>query len=135
MKAVPNTQLYPGFFASLNNLITLGYIHAHGLSTLESDQFEAKAIADVFGDPGQQPPVTAAKSLFGNLGAGSGIVEVIASLKALGGNLFPIANLSSLDSNCPINPCTDATTPAGTSFVSANVTPQGQASAVQISLM
>ena len=111
---------------------SIGHIHAHGLSTPESDQQEAQAIADVFGNPSEQPPVTTAKGNFGNIGAGSGMVETVASLKALGGDLFPIRNLESLDNRCPINACTESGIAAGDEFINVNVTPQGQASAVRI---
>ncbi|TWU55344.1 beta-ketoacyl-[acyl-carrier-protein] synthase family protein [Rubripirellula reticaptiva] len=114
---------------------SIGHIHAHGLGTIECDRQEAEAIAEVFGNPSEQPPITTAKGHMGNLGAGGGMVEVIASLKALGGNLFPIRNLTNLDAACPINACVDTTTPAGTSFINVNVTPQGQASATRIALL
>ncbi|MEM9587993.1 MAG: beta-ketoacyl-[acyl-carrier-protein] synthase family protein [Planctomycetota bacterium] len=111
----------------------IGHIHAHGLGTVESDRQEAAAIADVFGDAADQPPVTTAKGHFGNLGAGGGMVEAIASLNALGKPLFPIRNLETLDPSCPINAVTqDNPADAGESFVSLNVTPQGQASAIRI---
>jgi 3-oxoacyl-[acyl-carrier-protein] synthase II len=111
---------------------SIGHIHAHGLGSLPCDQQEAAAIAAVFGSADSQPPVTTAKGHIGNLGAGGGMVEIIASLRSLGGNLFPIRNLVDLDPSCPINATTDANIPAGDSFVSANITPQGQASATMI---
>lgn len=111
---------------------SIGHIHAHGLSTPESDSQEANAIASVFGDVKDQPPVTTAKGHFGNLGAGGGMVELVASLSALGGDLFPIRNLKDLGSDCPINACTEAGVPAGDEFINVNVTPQGQASAVRV---
>ncbi len=111
---------------------TIGHIHAHGLGTQECDRQESEAIAEVFGPPSDQPPVTTAKGNFGNLGAGGGMAEAVASLWALGGTLFPILNCESLDPLCPINACTDNDTPAGDEFISTNITPQGQASAVRI---
>ena len=78
---------------------SIGHIHAHGLGTVEGDQQEAAAIADVFGSPDQQPPVTTAKGHFGNLGAGGGMVEMVASVLSLGGELFPIRNLKILTIN------------------------------------
>ncbi len=111
---------------------SIGHIHAHGLGTPKSDQQEAMAIEAVFGEPGIQPPVTTAKGHIGNLGAGGGMVETVASLKALGGDLFPIRNLANLDEHCPINACTEDGVPAGEDFINLNVTPQGQASAVRI---
>ncbi len=111
---------------------SVGHLHAHGLATQQCDRMEAEAIAEVFGPPQQQPPVTTAKGHIGNLGAGGGMVEAVASLKALGGNLFNIRNCDSLDPACPINACVEGETPAGESFISANISPQGQASAVRI---
>ncbi|TWT71937.1 beta-ketoacyl-[acyl-carrier-protein] synthase family protein [Crateriforma conspicua] len=110
----------------------IGHINAHGLGTPQSDAGEAAAIAQVFGDASSQPPVTTVKGHFGNLGAGGGMVEAIASLCSLGDDLFPIRNLTDLDSNCPINAVTGSGIPSGDSFISVNVTPQGQASSVHI---
>lgn len=111
---------------------SIGHLHAHGLGTVEGDQQEAAAIAEIFGEPSVQPPVTTAKGHFGNLGAGGGMVEMVASVLALGGDLFPIQNLKALDEKCPINACQDSGVPAGDSFISVNVTPQGQATAIRI---
>ncbi|TWT76419.1 3-oxoacyl-[acyl-carrier-protein] synthase 2 [Planctomycetes bacterium CA13] len=111
---------------------SIGHINAHGLGTIESDRDEAAAIADVFGASKDQPPVTTAKGHFGNLGAGGGMVEIVASLDSLGDELFTILNCNDLDPECPINACMESGTPAGDEFVNVNVTPQGQASAVRI---
>lgn len=111
---------------------SIGHVHAHGLGTVESDRQEAGAVRDVFGPPEQQPPITTLKGHIGNIGAGSGMVETVASLYALGGELFPIRNLDQLDEACPINVCRSAGVPAGDQFINVNVTPQGQASAVRI---
>lgn len=110
----------------------VGHIHAHGLGTLESDAQEAAAIRDVFGSPSDQPPVTTAKGNIGNLGGGGGMVEMIASLKALDGTLFPILNCQSPADDCPINACVNDSTAAGSQFINVNITPQGQASAIRI---
>ncbi len=112
---------------------SIGHLHAHGLGDPGCDRQEAEAICEVFGKVSDQPPVTTAKGHFGNLGAGGGMVEIIASLGSLGGVLFPIRNLQQLDPACPINACAESV-PAGSSFLSANVTPQGQASAVRVQL-
>jgi|LakMenEpi03Aug12_release.lakeMendotaPanAssembly.Ray.scaffolds.fasta_scaffold24329_4 3-oxoacyl-[acyl-carrier-protein] synthase II len=107
----------------------LGHVHAHGLSTIHCDSEEAQAIRDRLGDV----PVVAAKSQMGNLGAGSGMVEMIASLMALEHNqLFPIANYETPDPACPINAVTQFGQAAGTAFLNLNCSPQGQASAVII---
>jgi len=111
----------------------IGHVHAHGLSTRSCDVDEAKAINDVFGDRAEKVPVTAAKSYFGNLGAGSGIVELIASLLAIrDGRLFPVLNYETPDPDCAISVATGDDVPAGSNFVTVNVTPQGQAAAVLV---
>ena len=77
--------------------------------------------------------MVAAKSYFGNLGAGSGMVELIASLLALrAGPLFPTLNYETPDAQCPIHVVRDNSTPAGKRFIKVNVTPQGQASGVMV---
>jgi len=109
----------------------IGHVHAHGLGTTACDQQEAEAIQAVLGD---QVPVTAAKSYMGNLGAGGGMVEAIASVMALQhGTLFPTLNCEQQDPACPIRVLTEPGTPAGDCFINLNVTPQGQASGVLIS--
>jgi 3-oxoacyl-[acyl-carrier-protein] synthase II len=111
----------------------LGHLHGHGLSTRTTDVEEARAINRVFGDWAKSLPVVAAKGHFGNLGAGSGVVELIASVMALGhGGLFPILNYESPDPECPIAGVRESGVEAGSSFVNLNVTPQGQASAVAV---
>lgn len=109
----------------------VGHLHAHGLSTRTADVEESRAIVEVFGHRGKPLPVTAAKSYFGNLGAGSGMVELVASLLALHHDrLFPLLNYETPDPECPVAAVTDTQQAAGSSFVALNVTPQGQASAV-----
>ena len=107
----------------------LGHVHAHGLSTRQGDAEEATALAELIGE---RTPVVAAKSYFGNLGAGSGVVELISSVMAMNRNqLFPILNYETPDPACPIR-AAQAGDPPGDCFVNLNVTPQGQAAAVAI---
>jgi 3-oxoacyl-[acyl-carrier-protein] synthase II len=110
----------------------LGHLHAFGASTLLGDRDEAAAFGDVLGDAARTIPVVAAKSHFGNLGGGSGLVECIASLLAVrAGTLFPLLNHESADPECPIRPARSGD-PAGESFISSAVTPQGPAGTVVI---
>ena len=110
---------------------SIGHINAHGLSTGLCDIDEANAIRNVFGD--RRIPVTAAKSYFGNLGAGSGAVELIASVLALQENkLFPILNNASCDPECPITPVREFGVAPGDSFIKLCVSPLAQASAILI---
>lgn len=107
----------------------VGHIHAHGVGTVWGDQAEAEAIHDIF--DGVSVPVTAAKSYFGNLGAGSGMVEAISSTLALKDELFPILNYANPDPNCPIHGVAEPSSP-GDRFISISVSPQGQASAIAV---
>ncbi|MCO6455944.1 MAG: beta-ketoacyl-[acyl-carrier-protein] synthase family protein [Pirellulaceae bacterium] len=109
----------------------VGHLHAHGLGTHRSDAQEARGIAAVFGP--HSVPVVAAKSCFGNLGAGGGMVELIASVLALRNDrLFPVLNYETPDPDCPLRVVTGSDTPAGGSFINLSLTPQGQASAVLV---
>ena len=111
----------------------IGHLHAHGLSTHSGDAEEAWAITEVFGARSKPIPVTAAKSYFGNLGAGGGMVELISSVLALShGWLFPVLNYQTPDPACPVSVATSADAEPGSSFINLNVTPQGQASAVLV---
>ena len=111
----------------------VGHIHAHGLGTRGSDSAEAQAICQVLGDRTPRTPVVAAKSYFGNLGAGSGVVEAMASTLALQhGRLFPVLNYETADPECPIAVVTSHRAKPGRSFLNLSVTAQGQASCVMI---
>jgi 3-oxoacyl-[acyl-carrier-protein] synthase II len=105
------------------------FVNAHGLSTRSSDAEESWAINQVFGSRGKPIPVVAAKSYFGNLGAGSGMVELIAGVLAIHRErLFPVLNYRTPDPQCPVAVVTDESISPGRSFVNLSVTPQGQAS-------
>ena len=108
----------------------IGHVNAHGLSTVADDRAEARAIRAVLGDV----PVTAPKSLFGNLGAGSGAVEMAASLLAFEHDLVPSTlNYEYPDPECPVNvihgkPLAGATATA----LLVNRAPMGQSAALVI---
>jgi 3-oxoacyl-[acyl-carrier-protein] synthase II len=109
----------------------IGHIHAHGLGTQKSDQDEAHAINTIFGECSGNVPVTAAKSFFGNLGAGGGLAELICSLLALRhGRLFPVLNYETPDPNCPLRLVTGEGADPGDSVLNISFTMQGQASCV-----
>lgn len=111
----------------------IGHLHAHGLATRICDAAESRAIDQVFGQRNKPVPVISAKSYFGNLGAGGGVVELISSVLALNqGRLFRTLNYETPDPECAISVCTSNEAPAGDSFINVSVTPQGQASAVAV---
>ena len=110
----------------------IGHVSAHGLGNRRSDATEAQAITDVFGCRNEPIPVCAAKGFFGNLGAGAGAVELIASVLALGKRtLFPTPHHEVAGPDCPIHIAT-AEEPSGDSFVKIAVNPQGQTSALLV---
>jgi 3-oxoacyl-[acyl-carrier-protein] synthase II len=112
----------------------LGHVSAHAMGTTDGDIEEAAALGDALGDYASSVPVVAAKSFFGNLGAGGGVVETIASLLALGeGRLFPSLNYATPDAACRLNVSRGDPPPAaGASFLKLSVTPQGQAAALVV---
>lgn len=78
----------------------IGHVNAHGMGTTDDDQIEAQAIRAELGDV----PVTAIKSYFGYLGAGSGAVEMAASVLAFQHKQVPrTLNYETPDPACPIN--------------------------------
>jgi 3-oxoacyl-[acyl-carrier-protein] synthase II len=93
---------------------------------------EAEGIRDALGAAAGSVPTVAAKSHFGNLGGGSGLVECVASILALQrGELFPLLNHTTPDAACGLRAATRGDA-AGDVFVSTSVTPQGQSGSVVI---
>jgi 3-oxoacyl-[acyl-carrier-protein] synthase II len=94
------------------------------------DRAEAAAIRAELGDV----PVTAAKGSFGHLGAGSGVVELAASVLALEHGLVPqTLNYETPDPACPVNVVHGgplAGRPA--TAIAVNVCSTGQAAAVVV---
>jgi 3-oxoacyl-[acyl-carrier-protein] synthase II len=109
----------------------LGHVAAHGLGTIEGDAAEAAGLIDALGEASKRVPVVALKSYFGNLGAGSGVVELIGSLLALEhGSLPQTLNYETPDPACALQVTREPGAPAGDSSLVVSVTPQGQAAAV-----
>ena len=65
----------------------IGYINAHGTSTILGDKTEAKAIREIWGDG--CPPVSSIKSQIGHLLSASGAVEAIATILMLENGTIP----------------------------------------------
>lgn len=114
----------------------VGHVNAHGLGTKDVDLCEALAIHDVFGDDlGRRVPVTAPKSFLGNSGAGSGTLELAASLVALSHGVIPATlNYEHPDPEMPpLNIVTGHPRPAANKVVlNVNVSRIGQASAAVV---
>jgi 3-oxoacyl-[acyl-carrier-protein] synthase II len=79
------------------------HINAQGYSAIESDAWEARGLQEVFGKTRRPVPVFAAKSYFGNLGAGSSTTELAASILALEHQTVPATlNYEEPDPDCPV---------------------------------
>ena len=108
----------------------VGFVVAHGLSTVDDDRIEAQAIRDMLGDV----PVTAPKSYFGHLGAGAGSLEAALSVLSLEhGQVPPTLNYEQPDPQCPINVIHGRPMPLGrpTALILSH-TRHGQAMAVVV---
>jgi 3-oxoacyl-[acyl-carrier-protein] synthase II len=110
----------------------IGHVNAHGQSTREDDPVEARAIRETLGDT----PVTALKSYFGNLGHGSGMVELAISVIALEkGVVPPTLNYETPDPECPVNVTTKISPTSKSAFIKLNHNTTGQAAAAIISAL
>ena len=109
------------------------HVHAHGIGIPHSDEAEAQALNEVLRGS-DSVPVTAAKSYFGNLGAGSAAVELICSLLALDRQqLFPIRNLKAPLESIRWQPARADSSP-GQAVMHNSFTQQGQAASLVVAL-
>ncbi len=82
----------------------IGYINAHGTSTLYNDKFETLAIKKVFGEHAYKLAVSSTKSMTGHaLGAAGGIEAVISILAMTKNTLPPTINYENPDPDCDLD--------------------------------
>jgi len=82
----------------------IGYINAHGTSTVPNDKAETAAIKTVFGEGAYQVPVSSTKSMTGHLlGAGGGIEAIACILAMKNGILPPTINYENPDPDCDLD--------------------------------
>ena len=82
----------------------IGYINAHGTSTVLGDVVETRAIKSVFGQYAYQLPVSSTKSMTGHMLGAAGAVEAIFSVLALRDQVIPpTINLDEPDAECDLD--------------------------------
>ena len=82
----------------------IGYLNAHGTSTVLNDKSETAAIKRVFGQAAYKLPISSTKSMTGHLLGGAGALEAIACIKALlTGIIPPTINYETPDPACDLD--------------------------------
>ncbi|MBV9322350.1 MAG: beta-ketoacyl-ACP synthase II [Chloroflexi bacterium] len=85
-------------------LSDVGYINAHGTSTLYNDRFETAAIKDVFGEHAARLAVSSTKSMTGHMFGAAGAMEAVACVKSVHtGWLPPTINYATPDPECDLD--------------------------------
>jgi 3-oxoacyl-[acyl-carrier-protein] synthase II len=82
----------------------IGYVNAHGTSTIENDRAETLALKNALGDAAPHVPVSSTKSMTGHAVAAAGAIELIASVLALRDQVLPpTINLDTPDPDCDLD--------------------------------
>ncbi|MBS0488761.1 MAG: beta-ketoacyl-[acyl-carrier-protein] synthase family protein [Proteobacteria bacterium] len=82
----------------------IGYVAAHGTSTLKNDLVETLAIKRVFGDRASRIPVSSNKGQLGHTISAAGVCNVIAAAKAIStGVIPPTMHLVNPDPACDLD--------------------------------
>lgn len=82
----------------------VGYINAHGTSTVLNDKIESAAVNKVFGDHAKNIKISSIKSMIGHLLAAAGAVEFVATVMSVHtGKLPPTINYEEPDPECPLD--------------------------------
>ena len=106
----------------------IDFVCAHGLGSLKLDAWEARSLAAVFGT---SVPVWSMKSSVGNLGAGSGTIELtLALLTARAGTIPATLNHDETAADCPITVTRQPHAVTKPHFLKLGYTEMGQCAAV-----
>ncbi len=86
------------------NPADIGYINAHGTSTLAGDVAETMAVKSVFGSSADNVAVSSTKSMVGHLLGAAGAVEAVFSILAIRDQVAPpTINLDNPGEGCDLN--------------------------------
>jgi 3-oxoacyl-[acyl-carrier-protein] synthase II len=82
----------------------IGYINAHGTSTILNDKYETLGIKKAFKDAAYKVNISSTKSMTGHALGAAGAIETIAVIKALTtGDIPPTIHLEESDPDCDLN--------------------------------
>ena len=82
----------------------IGYVNAHGTSTVANDRIETAALKQVFGDRARRIPVSSTKSMIGHLTVAAGAAEAVATVLSVAGQkVHPTINHGEADAECDLD--------------------------------
>lgn len=103
------------------NKDALGYINAHGTSTILNDKSESAAIRTVFGEAAYAIPVSSTKSMTGHLLGAAGALEAIFCVKILLNDILPpTINYEFPDPDCDLDYIPNVARPAQVEHILSN---------------
>jgi len=99
----------------------IGYVNAHGTSTLIGDVIETRALKRLFGERMKQVPVSSTKSMTGHLLGGAGGLEAGISVLALRDQILPpTINQEAPDPECDLDYVPNTARKASVDYVLSN---------------
>ncbi len=82
----------------------IGYINAHGTSTVLNDKCESAAISSLFGEHAKSLKISSIKSMIGHLLAGAGAVEFVSTVMSVHtGIIPPTIHCTEPDDDCTLD--------------------------------